>query len=93
MELEKAIIDIVNEVLDERLDGHSPDPVMISPDEAMKIMWGNDGQDHKSAFWAIANDTRNNNGFPIVALGKRTHLVDKHRLTAWLARGGLGVNV
>lgn len=85
--IEEKVREVVAEVLATGGGGFG-DPVMISAAEAMRLMWGDDGFDHRSTLAGIIRDAAVN-GFPVVRLGPKTNVIDKRRLTAWLARGGL----
>lgn len=84
MELESAIRNIVREELAGLTIG-TLSPELISPEAAAEICGC--GKD------TILDLVRNSpaNGFPCVRLSTRTIKIDKARLSAWFAAGGLGM--
>lgn len=85
-----STIDIaIREIVRQEIAGlcQSPgDPELISVDKAAELC---DNVD-KSVILALHHD-RHANGFPSVKLGPKTIKIDKRRLAAWFASGGLGV--
>ena len=83
MQIETAIREIVEQIVEERLGTATLDPDLITVDEAAKICVC-DG----SVILQLVHD-RETNGFPSVVLGKRTIRIDKRRLQRWFQQGGL----
>lgn len=58
----------------------SPDPELLTPDEAAKFLGIG-----KAAVLSLVDVE----GFPAVRLGSKTIRIDKRRLNAWIASGGV----
>lgn len=80
---EATFRDLVNEILNERLNGISMEPELITVKEFCDL-YGVD----KSTVHALIHE-RATNGFPAIVLGPRTIKIDKTRLGRWFAYGGL----
>lgn len=83
MDITQVIRDIVREEIGHFLSASSKEPELISVEQAAKLF-----QCDRSVILALHHD-RDRNGFPSVALGRRTIKIDKHRLNRWAADGGL----
>jgi len=83
MQIEQIIKQIVREEVAACVGAFGTEPELITLEEAAKLC--SCGPDTiRDLFGESAT-----NGFPAVVLGKKTHRVDKRRLAAWLAAGGL----
>jgi hypothetical protein len=86
MHIEQIIKQIVRDEL-AASGGVSPEPELIDIDAAAEIC--SCGKDTIQDLFKESHL----NGFPAVVLGKKTYRVDKRRLAAWLAAGGLQQNI
>lgn len=89
MDIESTIRSIVREELAAADLSASADPVLLEP----KDVYQNKGYKISETLLRDLIKNAEKYDFPVVRLGKRTTLIDKRRLNAWLASGGLGVNV
>jgi hypothetical protein len=83
MQIEQIIKQIVRDELAAGVGASPPDPELIEIKEAAKICGC--GVDTIQDLFRESHL----NGFPAVVLGKKTYRVDRRRLAAWLATGGL----
>lgn len=86
MQIEQIIKLIVREEVSACVGAFGTEPELIEIKEAADIC--SCGED---TIRDLFNESAAN-GFPAVVLGKKTHRVDKRRLAAWLAAGGLTQN-
>jgi len=84
LDINQLVREIVREEL-ATVNGNAPDPDMISVDAACKLL------DNVSKDIVLElHHNREVSNFPSVQLGPRTIKIDKRRLNAWIASGGLG---
>jgi len=87
MDINQAIRDIVREEIAGIYADGSGEPVLISVDDAATFCGCS-----RSVLMELHHE-RAANGFPSIVLGAKTIKIDKRRLTAWFAAGGLGVKI
>lgn len=83
MELESVIRNIVRDEL-AGISAVRPEPVLITPEQAAELC-----SVGKDTIFALVQGSPSN-GFPCVRLSTRTIRIDKVRLAAWFAAGGVG---
>lgn len=87
MELEAIIKNIVKAEIAAAIGTGSPEPELITIDQASKLAGCG-----KDVINALIKDAAVND-FPVIHLGPKTIRIDKRRLAKWFTTGGLGVKI